>query len=114
MKSTLRILPRHNGIVPIKIKGYTIKGHTAYFISDQDFKRGRTPRYTSLMEFITSKEKHMLMLFSNYTNKDIPFNKGEYLGTSGTIYRRHAMDPRRFRITNSSQYHHKKDNGQES
>ena len=30
VESTLKIPPRHNGIIPIKIKGYTIKGHMAY------------------------------------------------------------------------------------
>ena len=34
VKSTLKIPPRHNGIIPIKIKGHTIEGHMAYFISD--------------------------------------------------------------------------------
>ena len=53
LKSTLKIPPRHNGIIPMKIKGHTIKGHMAYFISDQDSKKGRTPTYTSSMEFIT-------------------------------------------------------------
>ena len=41
VKSTLRITPRHNGVVPIKIKGHTIKGHMAYFISDHDSAKGR-------------------------------------------------------------------------
>ena len=36
VKSTIKIPPRHNGVIPMKIKGHTIKGHTAYFISDQD------------------------------------------------------------------------------
>ena len=43
VKSILEIQPRHNGIIPIKIKGYIIKGHTAYFISDQDSKMGKDP-----------------------------------------------------------------------
>ena len=34
--SNLRIPPRHNGIILIKIKGHTIKGHMAFFISDHD------------------------------------------------------------------------------
>ena len=36
VKWTLKIPPRHNGIMPIKIKGHTITAHTAYFISNQD------------------------------------------------------------------------------
>ena len=43
VKSTLMILPGQNGIVPIKIKGQTIKRHMAYFISNP--KRER-PQHT--------------------------------------------------------------------
>ena len=43
VKSTLKIPPRHNGIIPIKIKGHTIKGHMAYFISDQNSTKGKDP-----------------------------------------------------------------------
>ena len=60
VKSTFKIMPRHSGIIPMKIKGHTIKGHMAYFISYLELKKGRTPTYTSLMEFSTSREEHML------------------------------------------------------
>ena len=43
VKSALNIPPRHNGVIPIKIKEHVIKGHMAYFISDQDFKKGKDP-----------------------------------------------------------------------
>ena len=66
-RSTLKIPHRHYGIMPITIKGHTINGHMAYFFSDQDSKKGRTPTYTSLMEFITSREKQMLMFLSQTT-----------------------------------------------
>ena len=46
VKSTLKIPPRHNGIITIKIKGHTIKGHMAYFISDQDSKKREGPLHT--------------------------------------------------------------------
>ena len=79
VKSALKIPSRHNGIIPIKIKRHAIKGHMAYFISDQDSKKGKT--YTSLMESITSKKEHMLMfLFQTTSNKHITFNKREYVG----------------------------------
>ena len=42
-KSTLKIPPRCNSILPIKIKGHTIKGHMAYFISNQDSTKGKDP-----------------------------------------------------------------------
>ena len=81
VKSTLKILPRHNGIVPIKIKGHTMKGHMAYFISEQDSKKGKDPPHTSLMEFITSKEKHMLMFSSQTMPANMsPSTKGKHVG----------------------------------
>ena len=43
VKSTLKIPPRHNGTIPIKIKGHTITGHMAYFISNQDSTKGKDP-----------------------------------------------------------------------
>ena len=43
VKSTLKIPPRHNGIITIKIKGHTITGHMAYFISDQGSTKGKDP-----------------------------------------------------------------------
>ena len=43
VKSTLKIPPRHNAIIPIKIKGHTITGHMTYFISDLDSTKGKDP-----------------------------------------------------------------------
>ena len=43
VKSTLKIPPRYNGVIPIKIKVQTIKEHMAYFISDQDSTKGKDP-----------------------------------------------------------------------
>ena len=43
VKSALKILLRHNGIVPMKIKGHVIKGHMDYFISDEDYRKGKDP-----------------------------------------------------------------------
>ena len=64
VKSTLKILPRHTGIIPIKINGHTITGHMAYFITDQDSTKGRYPNInitTSFTTFTTSKAKHLSM-----------------------------------------------------
>ena len=46
VKSALKILPRHNGIIPIKIKGHVIKGLMPYSIGDQDSKKRERPQYT--------------------------------------------------------------------
>ena len=43
VKSTLKIPPRHNGLVPIKIKGHSITGQTACFISNHESTKGRIP-----------------------------------------------------------------------
>ena len=80
-KSTLKIPPWHNGIVPMKIKRHVIKGHTAYFISNQDSKKGKDPNIRIIDEFHNIKGKTFVnILISNYTNKHITFNKGEYIG----------------------------------
>ena len=80
-KSTLKIPPRHNGIIPIKIKGHTITGHTAYFISNQDSTKGKDPNIKIVNGIHNIKGKTSVnILVSNYTNKHITFNKGEYVG----------------------------------
>ena len=81
VKSTLKIPPWHNGDVPIKITGQTIQEHMAYFITDEDSTKGRDP-YINIINGINNiKGKTSVnILVSNYTNKHITFNKGEYIG----------------------------------
>ena len=43
VKSTLKIPPRHNGAVPIKIKGHDLQDQVAYFISNQHTKKEVDP-----------------------------------------------------------------------
>ena len=45
VKSSLKIPPRHSGVVPIKITGQTIKDHMAYFISDENSTHRKGPQY---------------------------------------------------------------------
>ena len=79
--STLKMPPRHNGIIPIEIKGHTIKGHTEYFISDQDSTKGKDPNINIINGIQNIKGKLSVnILVSNYINKHIMFNKGEYVG----------------------------------
>ena len=81
VKSTLKIPPRHNGIVPIKFKGHAITGHMAYFISNQDFTKGKDPNINIINGIHNIKSKTSLnIVVSNYSNKHITFNKGEYVG----------------------------------
>ena len=81
VKSTLNIPPRHNGVIPMKIKGHTIKGHIAFFISDQDLKKGknRSMHISGGIHNIKGRT-YVKVLVSNYTNKHIIFNKGEHVG----------------------------------
>ena len=79
VKSTLKILPRHNGVVPIKMSGQAIKEHMAYFITDEDSTKGRDPNINIINNIHNIKGRPSVnVLVSNYTNKHITFNKGEY------------------------------------
>ena len=77
VKLTLKIPPRLNGIVLIKIKGYTIKGHMAYFISDHDSTKGKDPNINGIHNIKGKTSVNILV--SNHTNKHITFNKGKYV-----------------------------------
>ena len=81
VKSSLKIPPQHNGVVPIKITRQTIKEHMAYFITDEDSTKGRDPNINIINNIHNIKGKTSVnILVSNYTNKHIKFNKGEYIG----------------------------------
>ena len=43
VKSTLKIPPRHNGVVSIKISGPLITTHTAHFVMNDSTPKGRDP-----------------------------------------------------------------------
>ena len=81
VKSSLKIPPRHNGVVPIKITGQVIKEHMAYFITDDNSTKGRDPNINIVNSIHKIKGRTSVnILVSNYTNKHITFNKGEYIG----------------------------------
>ena len=81
VKSTLKILPRHNGVLPIKITGQAIKEHMANFITNEDSTKGRDPDINIINGIHNIKGKTSVNdLVSNYTNKHVMFNKGEYIG----------------------------------
>ena len=80
VKSTLKIPPRHNGIIPIKIKGHST-GHMACFISNHKSTKGKDPNINIVNGIHNIKGKTSVnILVSNYSNKHITFNKGEYVG----------------------------------
>ena len=78
---TLKIPPRHNGVIPIKTTGQAIQEHMAYFITDEDATKGRDPNINIINSIHNIKGKASVnILVSNYTNKHIMFNKSEYVG----------------------------------
>ena len=81
VKLTIKIPPRHNGVVPIRITGQTMVEHIAYFITDEDSTKGREPNINIINSIHNIKGKTSVnILVSNYTNKHIKFNKGKYIG----------------------------------
>ena len=81
VKSTLKIPPRHNGVVPIKISGPFITTHTAYFITDDSTPKGKDPNINIIDGIHRIKDRMSVnILVSNYTNKHLTFHKGEYIG----------------------------------
>ena len=81
VKSSLKIPPRHNGVIPIKITGPVIEEHMAYFITDDNSTKGRDPNINIINSIHNIKGKTSVnVLVSNCTNKHITFNKGEYIG----------------------------------
>ena len=80
IKSTLKIPPRHNGVVPIKISGPLITTHTAHFVTDDSTLKERDPNINILNGIHKIKDRSTVnVLVSNYTNKHLTFHKGEYI-----------------------------------
>ena len=81
VKSTLKILPRHNGVVPIKLSGPLITTDTVHFITDDSTPKGRDPNININDGIHKIKDRSTVnVLVSNYTNKQLTFHKGEYIG----------------------------------
>ena len=81
VKSTLRIPPQHNGVVPIKISGPIIEEPMAYFIIDNNTSKGKAPNINIISGTHKIKGRTSVnILVSNYTKKHLTFHKGEYVG----------------------------------
>ena len=80
VKSTLKIPPRHNGVVPNKISGPIITTHMAYFLADDSTSKGKDPNINIMDGIYKIKGKISVnILVSNYTSKHLTFHKGEYI-----------------------------------
>ena len=81
VKSTLKIPPRHNGVVPIKISGPSIPTDTAHFIADASTHKGKDPNISIIEGIHKIKDRSTVnVIVSNYTNKHLIFHKGEHVG----------------------------------
>ena len=81
IKSILKIPPRHNGVVLIKISGPLITTDTAHFITDGNTPKGRDPNINIIDDIHKIKDRSTAnILVSNNTNKHLTFHKGEYIG----------------------------------
>ena len=77
----LRSPPRHNGVVPIKIRGPLITTETAHFITDDSTPKGRDPNINILNGIHKIKHRSTInVIISNYTNKHLTFHKSKYIG----------------------------------
>ena len=67
--------------MPIKIKGNSITGQTAYFISNQESIKGKDPNINIVNGIHNIKGRSSVnILVSKYSNKHVTFNKAEYVG----------------------------------
>ena len=81
VKSTLKIPPRHNGVIPIKISGLLIATDTAHFVTDDSTPKGRDPNINIIDGIHRIKDRSTVnVLMSNYTNRHLTFHKGKYIG----------------------------------
>ena len=81
VKSTLKIPPRHNGAVPIRIKGHDLRDQVAYFITRQHTKKGLDTNIFVIDGTYNIKGKLTLHSFvENYTNIHILYNRGQCIG----------------------------------
>ena len=81
VKSARKMPPRHSGIITIKIKGHSITGQTACFMSDQESTKGKDPNIIIVNGIHNIKGKTPVnILVSNYSNKHDTFNKEECIG----------------------------------
>ena len=81
VKPPLRIPPRHNGIIPVTIKGHNLQFPEGYFISNQQINKRLDPNIHVLDGIYNIKVKSQLhILAANYTNKHVTFNKGPCIG----------------------------------
>ena len=80
VKSPLEIPPRHNGIIPVTIKGHSLKAPVGNFISNQHINRKLGQNIHVFDGTYNIKDKLTLCVcVANYVNKHVTFDKGQCL-----------------------------------
>ena len=97
LSNQLKIPPRHNGVVPIKISGPLITTDTAHFITDDNTRKGTDPNINIIDGIHKIKDRSTVnVIVSNYTNKHLTFHKGKYDG---------HLEPIEFHSTDQGETH---------
>ena len=80
VKSPLKTPPRHNGVIPITIKGNSLKALVGYFISNQHINRRLDPSINVVDGIYNIKDRSTLhVLVAKYTNT-CTFNAEQCIG----------------------------------
>ena len=80
VKSTLKIPPSHNGVVPNKISRPSITTDTTHFIADTSTHKVKDPNISIIEGIHKIKDRSTVnVTVSNYMNKHLTFHKGEYV-----------------------------------
>ena len=81
MQSTLTIPPRHNSVMPIKIKGHNLKDYMTYFIGNQHINKGLDPNIHVIDGIYNIKGRSTLhFTLSQLYKIHVTFNKGQCIG----------------------------------
>ena len=64
VKLAVKIPPRHNGVVPIKIRGPLITTHMAYFLTNDSTPKGRDPNINIIDGIHKIKDRTFLSLIT--------------------------------------------------
>ena len=81
VKPPLQIPLRHNAIIPVAIKGHSLKNPVAYFFSNQHVNRRLNLNIHGIDGIYNIKDKSTLhILVANYTGKHVTLNKGQTIG----------------------------------
>ena len=81
-KIYLKIPPRHNGIIPITIKGHNLKAPMGYFISNQHVNRILDPNIHVIDGIFNNSGRSTLhiLVATLYKTNHVTFNKGKCIG----------------------------------